>query len=67
MKPEKTTKRGHCRDCAQGFISPVHTGFSLFIDLDGNESFWYCLYCGSNHVDILDEDGKVIYHGEDLY
>jgi len=64
---EKTTKLGRCRDCAQGIIGSVREGFALFCDDDGEERFWYCRYCGSNHVDILDDQGNVVYEEDDLY
>jgi hypothetical protein len=66
MKNETTTKLGRCRDCAQGLITPAAAGFQL--QMDGDEPlFWYCLYCGSNHVDILDAEGNVILSQDDLY
>jgi hypothetical protein len=65
---EKTTKLGQCRDCDQGSLFfQTGPGFSLYVDDDGQEIFWYCLYCGSNHVDIKDEEGNVIYSEGDLY
>jgi hypothetical protein len=46
-----TTKHGKCRDCAQGILTKVHEGFELFV-LDGQPCHWFCVYCGSNHVEI---------------
>jgi hypothetical protein len=65
---EKTTQHGRCRDCAQGYLfTDADYGFALYIFADGSPSHWYCLYCGSNHVDILDADGNVVYSEGDLY
>ena len=61
-----TTKLGRCRDCAQGVLIPVGAGFELQMD-DCDPEFWYCRYCGSNHVDILDSEGNVIASQDDLY
>jgi hypothetical protein len=66
MSAERTTKHGRCHDCAQGVVFNDR-GFALYIDDDGEESHWYCRYCGSNHVDILDAEGNVIYSEGDLY
>ena len=52
---------------AQGILEPVHTGFSLYRNDEGQDEFWYCLYCGSNHVDLLDEEGSVIASQGNLY
>jgi hypothetical protein len=66
-RTECTTKLGRCHDCAQGILAPVHTGFSLYRNDEGQDEFWYCLYCGSNHVDLLDEEGSVIASQGNLY
>ena len=63
---EPTTQHGFCRDCAQGSLTRG-PGFAQYIDDDGNPQHWYCKYCGSNHVDIKDEAGNIIYRGGDLY
>ena len=61
-----TTKLGRCRDCAQGILFSVGAGFAL--QMDGAEAeFWYCGYCGSNHVDIIDSEGDLIVSQSDLY
>ena len=66
MSTSLTTKLGLCRDCAQGILTPAVVGFQLHVD--GNEPmFWYCLYCGSNHVDILDSGGNIVVSQDDLY
>lgn len=66
MAGEKTTKLGFCRDCAQGAMQPG-PGFALYVDDDGVERYWYCLYCGSNHVDLKDAEGNTVYSEGDLY
>ena len=56
---------GKCRDCAQGIISKVRAGFEYFdLDNDGR-GFWFCCYCGSNHVTVV-FDGSEVEQG-DLY
>jgi hypothetical protein len=61
------TQNGFCRDCSQGWNGQHGPGFKLHCE-DGPEfQFWYCLWCGSNHVDIKDSDGKTVYEGGDLY
>lgn len=66
MSESTTTKYGRCRDCAQGMLTPVEAGFTA--QMDGDElDFWYCGYCGSNHVDILDAAGNEILSQGDLY
>ena len=66
-RPERTTKLGRCHDCAQGILMPVFDGFSLYRNDEGKDEFWYCRHCGSNHVDMLDEEGNVIVSQSDLY
>jgi hypothetical protein len=66
---EPRTEHGRCHDCASGtIINPANKeyGFAQFVDADGPQH-WYCCYCGSNHVDILDEEGNVIVEQGDLY
>lgn len=63
---EKTTMLGKCHDCAQGVGFPAHTGFALY-RTDGEDLFWYCRYCGSNHVSILDAEGNTVLEQGDLY
>ena len=58
-------KAGECRDCAQGIISKVLSGFEYFdVDKDGR-GFWFCRYCGSNHVTVI-FNGSEVEQG-DLY
>lgn len=65
---QKTTKLGFCRDCSQGGIFFANgPGFSLYVDDDGQERWWYCNYCGSNHVDLKDAEGNTVYTEGDLY
>jgi hypothetical protein len=59
--PEKTTMLGQCADCSQGILEPVHHPFALYVDDDGDERFWYCTYCGSNHVILTDEEHNVVF------
>jgi hypothetical protein len=43
-------------------------GFTLQSEGEGDAwAFWYCNYCGSNHVTILDAGGKVLAEQDDLY
>ena len=67
LPEETTTKRGWCHDCAQGILQRVDAGFALYRDDDGNDAFWYCRYCGSNHVTLLDEEGNSTSTQGDLY
>jgi hypothetical protein len=65
------TKHGKCHDCAQGVLISVASlgnqgGFEQFI-LDGEPAFWFCRYCGSNHVDIMDSEGGLLISQGDLY
>jgi hypothetical protein len=64
---ETSTNLGRCHDCAQGLLEPVHHPFNIYKDDDGDDTFWYCTYCGSNHVDILDNEGNVIFSQGNLY
>jgi len=61
-----TTKHGRCRDCAQGILAPVQSGFEQYYE-DGKPLWWFCRYCGSNHVDIFDESGAVLVSQGDNY
>jgi hypothetical protein len=60
------TMKGKCRDCAHGMLKSATDGFEYWDqDSEGN-GFWFCRYCGSNHVTISLSDGSVIEQG-DLY
>jgi hypothetical protein len=64
MSKEKTTLLGKCLDCAQGILEPVHHPFALYVDDDGTEQHWYCTYCGSNNVELTDDEhNKVVEQG----
>lgn len=41
---------GRCSDCAQGIIGKVRDGFEYFDQDHDGRGFWFCCYCGSNHV-----------------
>jgi hypothetical protein len=44
---------GKCSDCAQGVIGESKSGFEYCdFDRDGR-GFWFCRYCGSNHVTVV--------------
>ena len=58
--------KGHCRDCAEGMISPSRDGFEYFDEEGDGRGFWFCCYCGSNHVTLVLESGETIEQG-DLY
>jgi hypothetical protein len=61
-----TTKHGKCRDCAQGILTETHAGFEQYIE-EGKPLFWFCRYCGSNHVDIRDSEGGTLITQGDNY
>lgn len=56
---EVTSKHGECRDCAQGILGPVHAGFALY--QEPGVAFWYCCYCGSNHVTVCGQRQEDMY------
>ena len=64
---EPFTKNGYCHDCAEGLVTPATHGFAQYIDDDGEAQFWYCRYCGSNHVTLVNEDGTTAHEEGDLY
>ena len=66
-KGEPTTMHGYCHDCAQGILIPVDDGFAQYMNDEGKPEFWYCRFCGSNHVILKNEDGSVAYRQGDLY
>ena len=54
---------GKCCDCAQGIIGKVREGFrELSIKNNDGRGFWFCRYCGSNHVTVV-FDGVEIEQG----
>jgi hypothetical protein len=44
---------GKCCDCAQGIIGKVREGFEYFDRDNDGRGFWFCCYCGSNHVTVV--------------
>ena len=58
--------KGHCRDCAEGMTSPSRDGFEYWDEEADGRGFWFCCYCGSNHVTLVLEGGETIDQG-DLY
>jgi hypothetical protein len=57
---------GKCHDCAQGMISRAREGFEYFDEEGDGRGFWFCRYCGSNHVTIVLGNGEIVEQG-DLY
>ena len=57
---------GKCRDCAQGMWTSAKDGFEYWDENNEGKGFWFCRYCGSNHVTVTGSDGIVIEQG-DLY
>jgi hypothetical protein len=78
MKKEQTPKRqprdsmdqhsqeGTCSDCSQGLLIKQGEGFAHWDQRGDGRGFWYCCYCGSNHVTVLLESGEVV-EQDDLY
>jgi len=56
---------GKCSDCAQGIIGNAREGFEYFDQDNDGRGFWFCCYCGSNHVTVV-FNGVEIEQG-DLY
>jgi hypothetical protein len=63
----KRSQQGTCHDCAQGCgLSRIKDGFAYW-DQDGDgRGFWFCCFCGSNHVTVYLENGEEVEQG-DLY
>lgn len=59
-------KTGKCRDCAQGIFGESTSGFEYFDEDRTGRGFWFCRYCGSNHVTVVLDNGVEIEQG-DLY
>ena len=53
---------GKCYDCSQGIIGKVREGFEYFDQDNDGRGFWFCCYCGSNHVTVV-LDGVEIEQG----
>jgi hypothetical protein len=60
------TTRGSCSDCSQGLLILAAEGFEYWNEDGAARGFWFCRYCGSNHVTVTDDDGESIQQG-DLY
>ena len=60
------TDNGTCHDCAQGLFSGTKAGFAFWSQDGDDRGFWFCRYCGSNHVTVVLETGEVFEQG-DLY
>jgi Zn finger protein HypA/HybF involved in hydrogenase expression len=58
--------QGKCFDCSQGMLSPAKDGFEYWDENNEGRGYWFCRYCGSNHVTLTLNDGVVIEQG-DLY
>jgi len=58
--------RGYCHDCSQGSLSLARDGFEYWNEEGDGRGFWFCRYCGSNHVTVTADDGVVVEQG-DIY
>lgn len=67
IKHGTRTKLGKCHDCAQGLLTVSQSGFEYWDEEGDSRGFWFCRYCGSNHVMITVEDSAVIEEQGDLY
>jgi phage/plasmid primase-like uncharacterized protein len=47
-------------------LSQIRDGFEYFDEEGDGRGFWFCRYCGSNHVTVVLEDGVTVEQG-DLY
>jgi hypothetical protein len=48
------THNGYCHECSEGRVGQNKDGFALYV-LDGIPSHWFCRYCGSSEVTIIDD------------
>ena len=53
LKHGTRVNAGKCCDCAQGIIGKVREGFEYFDQDNDGRGFWFCCYCGSNHVTVV--------------
>ena len=60
------TDRGTCHDCSQGTLTSHGPGFEYWTEDRDGRGFWFCRYCGSNHVTII-YGSEVIIDQDDLY
>jgi hypothetical protein len=67
MKHGTRTKLSKCHDCAQGLLTASQSGFEYWDEEGEGRGFWFCRYCGSNHVKIALEDDAGIKKEEDSY
>ncbi len=56
---------GKCYDCSQGMLRAAREGFEYWNEDRDRGGFWFCRYCGSNHVTIV-YDNRLI-EQTDLY
>jgi hypothetical protein len=56
--------RGYCHDCSQGSLSLARDGFEYWNEEGDGRGFWFCRYCGSNHVTVTTDDGVVVEQGD---
>jgi hypothetical protein len=56
--------QGKCFDCSQGMLSAAKDGFEYWDENDEGHGFWFCRYCGSNHVTVTRMDGVAIEQGD---
>ncbi len=61
------TKLGQCHDCAQGLLVVSQSGFEYWDEEGDGGGFWFCRYCGSNHVTIALEEAAMLKEQADLY
>jgi hypothetical protein len=55
---------GRCSDCSQGIVTPSSEGFEYFDEERDGRGFWFCRYCGSNHVIVFLDNGHGIEQGD---
>ena len=55
--------RGCCYDCSQGLLTVAEAGFEYWDEDDNGRGFWFCRYCGSNHVSVTLDDDVVVDQG----
>ena len=51
----KTTVNGLCHGCREGRVGEKNYGFALCV-IDGQPPRWYCLYCGTDEVCVIDDE-----------
>jgi hypothetical protein len=63
MEHGTQTTRGKCYDCSQGLLIPAEGGFEYWNEDGDDRGFWFCRYCGSNHVAIIDDKNTLVEQG----